>query len=220
MATGSLARKLEDTAPAVAATSRREFSGGGGPPVRPNVPILSNARLAVIMLLGAELMFFAGLIGAFLVFRLSAQVWPPPFQPRLPLGVTGVNTVILLFSALTVHWAVGAARAGAIAGTARHLAWTALLGALFLVIQGYEWLRMIHFGLTTSSSVYGGLFYTLIGAHGVHVIGGLIWLSVVLWQSKRGRFTKKDFVGVQTTRMYWTFVVALWPVLYGLVYLY
>jgi len=42
----------------------------------------------------------------------------------------------------------------------------------------------------------------------------------VLWQSKRGRFTKKDFVGVQTTRMYWTFVVALWPVLYGLVYLY
>ena len=220
MATGSLARKLEDTAPAVAATSRREFSGGGGPPVRPNVPILSNARLAVIMLLAAELMFFAGLIGAFLVFRLSAQVWPPPFQPRLPLGVTGVNTVILLVSALTVHWAVGAARAGAIAGTVRHLAWTALLGALFLVIQGYEWLRMIHFGLTTSSSVYGGLFYTLIGAHGVHVIGGLIWLSVVLWQSKRGRFTKKDFVGVQTTRMYWTFVVALWPVLYGLVYLY
>lgn len=220
MATGSLARKLDDTAPAIAATSRREFSGGGGPPVRPNVPILSNARLAVIMLLGAELMFFAGLIGAFLVFRLSAQVWPPPFQPRLPLGVTGVNTVILLFSALTVHWAVGAARSGAIAGIARHLAWTAILGTAFLLIQGYEWLRMIHFGLTTSSSVYGGLFYTLIGAHGVHVIGGLIWLSAVLWQSKRGRFTKKDFVGVQTTRMYWTFVVALWPVLYGLVYLY
>ncbi len=65
------------------------------------------------MLLGAELMFFAGLIGAFLVFRLSATVWPPPFQPRLPIGVTGVNTVILLVSALTVHWAVGAARAGA-----------------------------------------------------------------------------------------------------------
>jgi len=188
--------------------------------VRPNLPILNNARLGVIMLLGAELMFFAGLIGAFLVFRLSAQVWPPPFQPRLPIGVTGVNTLILLFSALTVHWAVGAARAGQSAVVLRQLGFTALLGAVFLVIQGYEWARMIHFGLTTSSSVYGGLFYTLIGAHGVHVVGGLIWLATVYWQAKRGRFTKKDFVGVQTARMYWTFVVALWPLLYGLVYLY
>ena len=217
MTTSSAARKIDDVVP-VAPAPRRPFAGGGGPPVRPNVPILNNARLGVVMLLGAELMFFAGLIGAFLVFRLSAQVWPPPFQPRLPIAVTGVNTIILLISALTVHWAVGAARAGA--DIMRHLAWTALLGALFLLIQGYEWLRMIHFGLTTSSSVYGGLFYALIGAHGVHVIGGLIWLAIVYWQARRGRFTKQDFVGVQTARMYWTFVVALWPVLYGLVYLY
>ncbi len=216
MTTSSAARKLDDVVPVEPAPRRQ--SGGGGPPVRPNVPILNNARLGVVMLLGAELMFFAGLIGAFLVFRLSAQVWPPPFQPRLPIAVTGVNTIILLISALTVHWAVGAARAGA--GILRHLAWTALLGALFLLIQGYEWLRMIHFGLTTSSSVYGGLFYVLIGAHGVHVIGGLIWLAIVYWQARRGRFIKQDFVGVQTARMYWTFVVALWPVLYGLVYLY
>jgi heme/copper-type cytochrome/quinol oxidase subunit 3 len=217
MATSSVPRKLDAAAPGAPAPLR-EFAGGGGPPVRPNLPILNNARLGVVMLLGAELMFFAGLIGAFLVFRLSAQVWPPPFQPRLPIVVTGVNTVILLVSALTMHWAVGAARAGA--AILRHLAWTALLGALFLLIQGYEWLRMIHFGLTTSSSVYGGLFYVLIGAHGVHVIGGLIWLAIVCWQARRGRFTKQDFVGVQTARMYWTFVVALWPVLYGLVYLY
>jgi len=219
MATGSVARKLDDATP-LSPAPRPELVGGGGPPVRPNLPILNNARLGVIMLLGAELMFFAGLIGAFLVFRLSAQVWPPPFQPRLPIGVTGVNTLILLFSALTVHWAVGAARAGQSAVVLRQLGFTALLGAVFLVIQGYEWARMIHFGLTTSSSVYGGLFYTLIGAHGVHVVGGLIWLAIVCWQAKRGRFTKKDFVGVQTARMYWTFVVALWPVLYGLVYLY
>ncbi len=216
MATG-VARKLDDAPPALA---HRPELVGGGPPVRPNLPLLSNARLGVIMLLAAELMFFAGLIGAFLVFRLSAQVWPPPFQPRLPLGVTGVNTAILLFSALTVHWAVGAARAGQAAVLLRQLGCTASLGALFLAIQGYEWARLIHFGLTTSSSVYGGLFYTLIGAHSVHVVGGLIWLAVVYWQARRGRFSKKDFVGVQTTRMYWTFVVALWPVLYGLVYLY
>jgi cytochrome c oxidase subunit 3 len=199
---------------------KRVGFGAGPPPVRPNLPILNNARLAVIMLLAAELMFFAGLIGAFLVFRLSATVWPPPFQPRLPLGVTSVNSLILLFSVLTMHWAVNAGRNGMAVNLLRQLIYTTLLGALFLLIQGYEWVGLVHFGLTTSSSVYGGLFYTLIGAHGAHVFGGLIWLLIVCWQARRGRFTKTDFVGVQTARMYWTFVVALWPVLYGLVYLY
>jgi cytochrome c oxidase subunit 3 len=218
MVKSSAARKLNEIeSPPLL---KRVGFGDGPPPVRPNLPILSNARLAVIMLLAAELMFFAGLIGAFLVFRLSATVWPPPFQPRLPLGVTGVNSLILLFSALTIHWAVTAGRAGMASKLVRHLTFTALLGALFLFIQGYEWMSLIRFGLTTSSSVYGGLFYTLIGAHGAHVFGGLIWLLIVCWQAKRGRFSKTDFVGVQTARMYWTFVVALWPVLYGLVYLY
>jgi len=218
MVKSSAARKLNEieSPPQL----KRAAFGGGPPPVRPNLPVLNNARLAVIMMLAAELMFFAGLIGAFLVFRLSATVWPPPFQPRLPLGVTGVNSLILLFSALTMHWAVSAAAAGAAHKLFRNLSITVLLGALFLLIQGYEWVRLVHFGLTTSSSVYGGLFYTLIGAHGVHVFGGLIWLLIVCWQAQRGRFTKRNFVGVQTARMYWTFVVALWPVLYGLVYLY
>lgn len=218
MAESSAARKLDD-AESPPQLKRVAF-GGGPPPVRPNLPIFNNARLAVIMLLAAELMFFAGLIGAFLVFRLSATVWPPPFQPRLPLGVTGVNSLILLFSALTMHWAVTAGRAGRGPQLTRQLSLTAVLGALFLLIQGYEWVRLVHFGLTTSSSIYGGLFYVLIGAHAMHVFGGLIWLLVVCWQAKRGRFSKKNFVGVQTARMYWTFVVALWPVLYGLVYLY
>ena len=52
----------------------------------------SNARLAILILLGAEIMFFAGLIGTFLVFRLGSVTWPPPSQAdvRLPIGVTGL----------------------------------------------------------------------------------------------------------------------------------
>ena len=138
MARSSAAQKLDEIQPSTQ-PKRRGFGGGGppSPPVRPNVTILNNARLAVSMLLGAELMFFAGLIGAFLVFRLSAAVWPPPFQPRLPSAVTGVNTLILLASALTMHWAVAAGRAGAAMKLVRNLTLTALFGALFLLIQGY-----------------------------------------------------------------------------------
>jgi cytochrome c oxidase subunit 3 len=50
-------------------------------------------------------------------------------------------------------------------------------------------------------------------------VGALVWLFVVFALAKRGRFSREHHVGLQTCAMYWTFVVALWPVLYGVVYL-
>jgi len=172
------------------------------------------------MFLGAEAMFFAGLIGAYLVFRVGATIWPPAFQPRLPIVVTGINTVILLASALTMRLAIAPVTRGDSSRLVRWLGVTALLGAIFLLVQGYEWLELIRFGLTVSSSVYGGLFYTLIGFHAVHVLGAMVWLAVVLVLARKGRYSKANHTGLQTCAMYWTFVVALWPILYGLVYLY
>jgi cytochrome c oxidase subunit III len=221
MARSSTARRLDEPQ-SVGGQKHPEFGGGEppAPPVRPNTPIGSNAWLGVLMFLGAEAMFFAGLIGAYLVFRVGSPIWPPPFQPRLPTGVTGVNTVILLASAVTMRLGIRAVQTGDVGKMIRLLGLTASLGAGFLAIQGYEWFRLIQFGLTVSSSVYGGLFYTLIGFHGLHVVGALIWLLVVFALANQGRFTKDRHVGIQTCGMYWTFVVGLWPVLYGLVYLY
>lgn len=220
MATSSTARRIDEPPPLE--LKRPGFGGGEppAPPVRPNMPIGSNAWLGVLMLLGAEAMFFAGLIGAYIVFRVSSAIWPPPFQPRLPVGVTGVNTAILLLSAVTMRFSLKSMRAGDLGRSIRCLTVTSALGVIFLAIQGYEWLQLIHFGLTVSSSVYGGLFYTLIGFHALHVAGGLIWLLAVFILAKRGRFSPERHVALQTGGMYWTFVVALWPILYGLVYLY
>jgi heme/copper-type cytochrome/quinol oxidase subunit 3 len=220
MAQSSTARKLDDAPQR--AVLRPTFGGGNPPrpPVRPNAPFANNAWLAVLMFLGAEGMFFAGLIGAYLVFRIGSQVWPPPFQPRLPTALTAANTMILLASAVTMRLGLRANRRGDRPLLIRLLSWTAVAGAVFLLIQGYEWLQLLHFGLTVSSSVYGGLFYTIIGFHAAHVFGALIWLVVVWLKARRGRYTKESYVGLQICAMYWTFVVALWPLLYGLVYLY
>jgi heme/copper-type cytochrome/quinol oxidase subunit 3 len=116
--------------------------------------------------------------------------------------------------------ALRAARAGGTAPLIKWLAATAALGIIFLGVQGYEWLRLIHYGLTLSSGVYGATFYTLIGCHGAHVLGAVFWLLAVLVQARKGRYSGRDSTGVQLCAMYWTFVVALWPALYGLVYLY
>jgi len=91
---------------------------------------------------------------------------------------------------------------------------------IFLAVQGFEWARLIHFGLTVSSSVYGSLFYTIIGFHALHVFGGWVWLIAVWLRARGAKITQRNSVGLQICAMYWVFVVALWPVLYGLVYLY
>ena len=132
--------------------------------------------------------------------------------------VTGVNTLVLLLSGVTMHSALGAIRAGGLRSLKRYLVETLSLGGLFLAVQGYEWLRLVQFGLTVTSGIYGATFYTLIGCHGLHVFGAVVWLAIVWLRARRHRFSAESHEGVELCAMYWTFVVALWPVLYGLVY--
>src|SRR5439155_1234904 len=137
--------------------------------------------------MGAEAMFFGALISALLVLRLGMAAWPPPLEPRLPIAVTGLNTLVLLASSVKLVTAGRARRRGE---PARHVRWlwgTAALGALFLAVQGYEWIRLIGFGLTLASGVYGTTFFALIGLHGLHVLAALVWLLVTTALVARGR---------------------------------
>jgi cytochrome c oxidase subunit 3 len=173
----------------------------------------------MLVFLGAETMLFAGFVAAFLVFRLGAQVWPPPFQPRLPVGLTGVNTAVLLASGYTMWRAVGGLRRREGAEARRRLAQTAVLGASFLGLQGYEWLRLLRFGLTADSGIYGGLFYLVIGAHAVHVAGAVVALVALGCATRSASLASRDVLRLAAFSLYWYFVVGLWPVLYVLVYL-
>jgi cytochrome c oxidase subunit III len=193
-----------------------EDGRGGSAPRRPR---LDNARLAMLFFLSAEVMFFAGLISAFFVLRLAAPTWPPPLQPRLPVLVTGLNTLVLLASSLAMVAALRAVRRREGRRLVERLAAAAALGALFLAVQGYEWARLIHYGLTVTSGAYGATFYTLIGTHAVHVLGALVWLTVTLTLAARGRFLDGNVTVLRACATYWHFVVGLWPILYVAVYL-
>jgi heme/copper-type cytochrome/quinol oxidase subunit 3 len=180
---------------------------------------IPNAVLGMLIFLGTEAMFFAGLISAFLVLRAGSAVWPPADQPRLPVLVTGLNTLILLVSAYTMWRALAAVRNDRQGELRRWLGVTGLLGTLFLAIQGTEWVRLLGYGLRMTSDVYGATFYTLIGCHGLHVLGGVIVLLAVLRQAIQGRHSSRDHAALEACRLYWFFVVGVWPILYVLVYL-
>ena len=183
-------------------------------------PPVSNTRLAMIVLITGESMLFAGLIGMYLVFRLAARTWPPPDQPRLPLGLTTLNSAVLLGSAIPLARALGAIRRGETDRVARRVELTALLGLLFLAVQGAEWARLVRHGLTLGSGTYGGSFYVLIGCHALHVLAAVAWLTVVAVLARRRGFTRARHAALEMCTLYWYFVCGLWVVLFPLVYLF
>ncbi|HUO04109.1 MAG TPA: cytochrome c oxidase subunit 3 [Candidatus Binataceae bacterium] len=192
-------------------------SGSGGD--HHERPFISNGMLAILALIGTEAMFFAGLLGSFLVFRLSAPFWPPPALPRLPITVTWVNTFVLMSSAVTMGLAVRAVHQNRQRRMRRFLLATGGLGVTFLAVQGVEWIRLIAHGLKLSSGAYGGTFYTLIGCHAAHVTAAVIWLACVIVAAMRGRYNARNPGGVELCAAYWYFVCAIWPVLFVMVYL-
>lgn len=195
-------------------------SGGNGSNGDDSRPF-GNSLIAMLLFIGADIMLFAGLIGAFMVFRFGAEGWPPAGQPLLPIGVTGVNTAILLLSGLTMIKTWRLLSNWNRQTVLKWLTITVIFGTLFLVVQGFEWLRLIGFGLTLNSGVYGATFYTIIGCHALHVVGAVVWLSVVTFKLKLkpNSYNASHHTGIKLIGMYWLLVVALWPVLYGLVYL-
>jgi heme/copper-type cytochrome/quinol oxidase subunit 3 len=180
--------------------------------------IAGDGVIGMILVLATEAMFFAGLISAYIVNRAGAMVWPPANQPRLPIEITAVNTFVLIASAVSLFIFNRKMRQQGKANI-QILITSIILGGTFLVVQGIEWVRLIGFGLTTSSSLFGAFFYTIIGLHAAHVLVGITILLYLIRALKR----PVDFEASRNTAiscsLYWYFVVAVWPVLYTLVYL-
>lgn len=202
---------------APARRTRPSDSGSGGDQVEK--PFISSGMIAILMIIASEMMLFSGLIGTFLVYRMSAAFWPPPSLPRLPIAVTWINTFVLLSSAATMTLALRAVHRSRQRLTRRYLLATLALGMTFLAVQGSEWVRLVAHGLKLSSGAYGGTFYILIGCHGAHVTAGVIWLACVVWLAMGGRYNSRNAHGIELCAVYWYFVCAVWPLLFGLVYL-
>jgi heme/copper-type cytochrome/quinol oxidase subunit 3 len=95
--------------------------------------------------------------------------------------------------------------------------WAALgFGAFFVVFQGVEWVRLIGQGLTLTSSPLGSFFYTIVGMHALHAVGAIGLLGHACVRLQRGFLTPSLFGAAEAL---WLFVVGVWPVLYGVVYL-
>ncbi|MGI5836714.1 MAG: cytochrome c oxidase subunit 3 [Chloroflexota bacterium] len=182
-------------------------------PFAPNVP---PAILALWVFIAAEALFFGILIASYLYLRVHVGMWPPPGYSQPDLLLPAVNTLVLLSSGFTMHGALACLRRGNVALLKDGIIATLLLGSAFLVGQAFEY---AHAGFGLSDGLLGSSFYTLTGFHGAHVLGGLIFLAMVLGRARRGHYTQERHLAVEAATLYWHFVDAVWIVLFTMLYL-
>lgn len=177
-------------------------------------PIVADGVFAMLIFVIAESMLFAGFISAFAIMKSGSILWPPPNQPRLPFEETALNTAALLASGVALYLGHRIFRKDPVRSKPYLIA-AMLLAVFFVAAQGLEWLALIQQGLTLTSSSLGSFFYVIIGVHALHAIAAVCGLAYATVRLHRG-WLPASVLG--TVEVFWYFVVAVWPVLYLVVY--
>ncbi|HNA98148.1 MAG TPA: heme-copper oxidase subunit III [Marmoricola sp.] len=191
----------------------------------------SMVAVGTIVWLSSELMFFAALFAAYFTVRaVSPELWAQE-TARLNVPFSSVNTIILVASSFTCQMGVFAAEKGIVSrqgsifaigkwGLREWFILTFIMGSIFIGGQAYEYVHLVHDGLTIPSSAYGTLFYLATGFHGLHVTGGLIAFLFVLGRTYLAkRWTYEQEVTAIVVSYYWHFVDVVWIALFAAVYL-
>ncbi len=176
-----------------------------------------------------EFLFFGGLFLLYSIyrFRFPADFHHAAGDENLVMG--SVNTAILLTSSLLMALAISAIRRGRARRSVSLQAGTVSLGAVFLVIKGFEWGAKIAKGiypngpallrLPNGEIMFFGLYFTMTGLHALHVLVGLAVISVMIGATRRGAIDAGHFARLENTGLYWHFVDIVWIYLFPLFYL-
>ncbi len=144
-------------------------------------------------------------------FVLAGSGHPGTLDQVSALTLTG----LMWLSILPARDAWHAAARGETGRLVSSLLLTALLGALMLVGEAVEWSRLE----LSSQSRFGGVFFTALGIHAVHMLGGMLALVGVAVSAARGRVSPGRRFPVEATVLFWLFLVGGWVVLYAVFYL-
>ncbi len=177
---------------------------------------ISNPVLGMLFFIFTELMVFSAFISAYSIVRSSAINWPPLDQPRLPVLATAFNSAALLLSGFLLYGGYRFFLKEGSSKRVKHFFFASLvLGLFFVCFQGWEWVKLIRFGLTMTSSVYGSFFYLIIGFHGLHVLAASFTLSYAYHRLSKSLLRREVFAACLC---FWIFVVGVWPCIYYWVY--
>ena len=182
---------------------------------------LYNAKLGIWLFLASEIMLFGGLFSAYILLRVGSPVWPPSGETHLNIPLATINTFNLILSSWTIVKSWIALKENDLKGYKTFMGITLLCSILFLIIKYFEYTAKFHHGIFPSTDNFFGIYFTLTGLHGLHVIGGLIvnyyhWgPGIKMWDTEPERFTNR----IEVAGLYWHFVDLVWIFLFPTLYL-
>jgi len=189
------------------------------------------STMGIWMFLLTEVMFFGGLFLGYLVYRsMYPEAWVAGSY-ELDIGLGAINTVILIFSSLTMALAVHGAQLGNKRKTANYLLATWILGAAFLGIKAVEYTHKFEHHLIPGANfhvdspiasqiqLFFSFYFTMTGMHAVHMVIGLGILTYLYFRARKGHFHQDYYTPVEVTGLYWHFVDIVWIFLFPLLYL-
>lgn len=191
----------------------------------------SAAKLGMWLFLAQEILFFSGLFMAYAAFRYFYPETYLHAHEHLDWKLGAVNTVVLLFSSLTVALAVRCAQTNNRQGQVINLAITILCACIFLVIKYFEYSAKFEHGLLPGDHwaphevmdgkpwIFFGIYFTMTGLHGLHVIVGIGVLLWILVKAQKGHFNSDYYAALENSALYWHLVDLIWIFLFPLLYL-
>ncbi|MEK7880186.1 MAG: cytochrome c oxidase subunit 3 [candidate division NC10 bacterium] len=179
------------------------------------IPGILPGKVGVWWFLASEIMLFGGLIATHVVRRVGAGGWADE-RAHTNLLIGAINTLVLLTSSMTMVSAFAAGEHGDRRGVRRHLAWTILLGLLFLVIKGFEYSKEVSLGFTPVTAPFWSFYYTMTGLHALHVLAGIVVNATLFVLARKGL---EHHHRVELGGLYWHFVDIVWIFLFPLLYM-
>jgi cytochrome c oxidase subunit III len=188
-----------------------------------------GARLGMWLFLFNELLLFGGLFVVYLTYRIEYNDAFLAGAKALSIGAGTFNTIVLLTSSLTMVLAIVALRKKKKWLSLTFLGSTIVLALVFMVVKYYEWMSKIHHGIYPGSEqlaekangeiIFYGLYYTMTGLHGLHVIIGIVIILFIMVFIIRDKVTPDSFVKLENAGLYWHLVDLIWIFLFPLFYL-
>jgi cytochrome c oxidase subunit III len=177
-------------------------------------------KFSLLLLIVGMVMLFMGLTSAVLV-RMGEGNW---FHFDLPVQFIYSSAVVLV-SSLTMWFAYRAAKADEIGKTQILMFVTLIVGSMFVYFQYQGWVDLAQRGIFfvpaeggANGMISGSFIIGLVGLHLLHLIGGLLFLAVVLIKTLLFQVHKKNLLSINLCNTYWHFVGILWFYLYTFLY--
>lgn len=159
--------------------------------------------------LGSIIMMFAGLTSAYIV-KGSQPEWATVEMPT----IFYYSTAVIVASSITIQMALKAFRERSMMQYRRLITVTAILGAVFIIMQLIGFSQLWNKGIDFKGSGAGQFLYIIFGLHVLHVLGGVITLLVMFLKAFSSKVRNYNPVTIELASTYWHFVDLLWIYLF------